>query len=92
MDGLPPDHADEQPDHGADAEAQGADQQVAGAHGDDAGRPVLRVAHGPDGEDVELEQLEQHAQTQSGLQVADDEPRPRRGDERPGDHHLGHAH
>src|SRR5204862_7833010 len=50
------------------------------------------VAYGSDGEDVELEQLEQHAQAQPSLQVADDEPRPRGRDERPRDHHLGHAH
>ena len=55
-------------------------------------RAVFRIAHGADGQDVELEQLEDDAQLESRGDVAEDRARDGARDKRARDHHLGQAH
>ena len=84
-------HRDREPDERADRQAARAGQQVARAYRGHSGGPVLGIARGADRQDVELEQLEHHAQPQPQLDVAEDQPGAGPRDERPRDHNLRDA-
>ncbi len=80
-DRAPPEADPERPRHG-----------VRRAHGRDRGGAVLRIARRAHGQDVVLEQLEQHAELEPHPHVAQDHAGDRPRDDRARDHHLRYAH